>query len=255
MTVTSPSSPPPAPRLPAPRPEASGTPKSLIVGTYERLRADIIAGRYAPGSRLRVEHLKTDYDVGAGTLREALGLLVSDALVLNRDQRGFWVADMSLDDFRDITETRVLLETSALRQSIAARDDDWEGDLSSAFHRLSRAEERLDNSQPATVLVNDWEECNRRFHHVLLARCPSHWTLHFLSILYRQAERYRRVALMHRPIGRDVHAEHRAVFEAAIAGKADEAADVTATHIRTTYAALVAYAKEHRITQLVPDSA
>lgn len=225
-------------------------PKSLIVSTYEQLRADIIAGRFAPGSRLRVEHLKSHYDVGAGTLREALGLLVSDALVINHDQRGFWVAAMSLDDFRDITETRVLLETSALRQSIAARTDSWEGDLSSAFHRLSRAEERLGDVDPGAL--NDWEESNRRFHRVLLERCPSHWTRHFLAILYRQAERYRRVALTHRPSQRDVHGEHRAIFEAAIAGRADDAADVTAQHIRSTYLALVDYAKLHQLPHLNP---
>lgn len=222
-------------------PPAPEAPKSLIVGTYEKLRADIIAGRFAPGSRLRVEHLKSDYDVGAGTLREALGLLVSDALVVSRDQRGFWVAPMSLTDFRDITETRVLLETSALRQSIANKTEIWEGDLSSAFHRLARAEERLQDPTLPPATINDWEESNRRFHQVLLARCDSRWTLHFLSILYRQAERYRRISLTHRPIGRDVHAEHRAIFEAAIDGDADTAAAVTAEHIRYTYRALVDY--------------
>ena len=230
------------PDLPGGQP-APNAPKSLIASTYERLRADIIAGRFAPGSRLRVEHLRADYAVGAGTLREALGLLVSDALVVSRDQRGFWVAAMSLTDFRDITETRVLLETSALRQSIANKTESWEGDLSSAFHRLSRAEERLHAPTLDPATINDWEDSNRRFHQVLLARCDSRWTLHFLAILYRQAERYRRISLTHRPMGRNVHAEHRAIFTAAIDGDADTASAVTADHIRTTYRALVDYAE------------
>lgn len=225
-------------------------PKSLIADTHDRLRADIIGGQLAPGSRLRVEHLRSHYEVGAGTLREALGLLVSDALVINRDQRGFWVADMSIDDFRDITETRVTLETDALRQSIAARDDAWEAELIGAFHLLSRAEERLKGGMNESAVIDDWEDNNRRFHHVLLARCPSHWTLHFLAILYRQAERYRRLALTHRPNGRDVHAEHRLIFEAAIAGDADAAAAVTARHIRNTYLALTDYLATHPLPTL-----
>lgn len=220
-------------------------PKSLIADTHDRLRADIIAGQLAPGSRLRVEHLRSHYEVGAGTLREALGLLVSDALVINRDQRGFWVADMSLADFRDITETRVTLETDALRQSIAGRDESWEAELIGAFHLLSRAEERLNHGIDDPAVIDDWEENNRRFHRILLVRCPSHWTLHFLSILYRQAERYRRLALTHRPNERDVHAEHRAIFEAALAGDADGAANLTAQHIRNTYAALADYLAQH----------
>lgn len=223
-------------------------PKSLIADTHDRLRADIIAGLLAPGSRLRVEHLRSHYEVGAGTLREALGLLVSDALVINRDQRGFWVTDMSIDDFRDITETRVTLETQALRQSIAARDEAWEAELIGAFHLLSRAEERLQDGMSESVVIDDWETNNQRFHRVLLSRCPSHWTLHFLSILYRQAERYRRLSLTHRPDGRDVHAEHRAIFEAAIAGDADGAASVTAGHIRNTYQALTDFLTTHPLS-------
>jgi DNA-binding GntR family transcriptional regulator len=56
---------------------------------YLALRQDIVSGTLAPGARLRVEHLKDHYEVGAGTLREALALLLSDALVVAEGQRGF----------------------------------------------------------------------------------------------------------------------------------------------------------------------
>ncbi len=36
-----------------------------------------------------------------------------------------------------------MLECSALRHSIALGDDAWEAELTAAFHRLTRAEERL----------------------------------------------------------------------------------------------------------------
>ena len=98
--------------------------KTLVLATYERLRNDIIAGVLAPGSRLRVEHLKEVYEAGAGTLREALALLVSDALVNTYGQRGFWVKPISLEDFADLTEKRILLETDALRLSLKNGDDD-----------------------------------------------------------------------------------------------------------------------------------
>src|SRR5690349_20437452 len=89
---------------------ASGDRSTLIESAYRKLRRDIVEGRFAPGEKLRVEHLKDDYGVGAGTLREALSLLVADALVVSQCQRGFRVAPMSLADFEDITRTRVMLE-------------------------------------------------------------------------------------------------------------------------------------------------
>jgi GntR family transcriptional regulator, carbon starvation induced regulator len=83
-------------------------------------------------------------------LREALSLLIADALVVSQGQRGFRVAPVSLEDIADITNTRVMLECEALRQSIELGDDAWEGSLLSAFHRLSKAEEKLgDPSAPA----------------------------------------------------------------------------------------------------------
>ena len=51
---------------------ASGAARTLIERAYAQLRDDIIEGSLAPGEKLRVEHLKTRYQVGAGTLREAI---------------------------------------------------------------------------------------------------------------------------------------------------------------------------------------
>lgn len=98
---------------------------------------------YPAGEKLRVEHLKEIYQTSAGTLREALALLVSDSLVVSQAQRGFRVAPMSLEDLVDITRTRALLECAALRESIEQGDDEWEARVVSSYHRLSLAEARL----------------------------------------------------------------------------------------------------------------
>ncbi|HNI82890.1 MAG TPA: GntR family transcriptional regulator, partial [Rhodocyclaceae bacterium] len=168
-------------------------PKTLAEAAYRQLRRDIIEGVHKPGEKLRVEHLKDQYEVGAGTLREALQLLATDALVVAQGQRGFRVAPISLDDFEDITRTRVLLETSALQQSIAHGDDAWEASVVAAFHLLSRAEEKLSDGSKATR--EEWELRNRAFHEVLISACPSRWIRHFQTILYHQSERYRRLSL------------------------------------------------------------
>ena len=101
----------------------SGESLTLAETAYRKLRNDIIEGVHRPGTKLRVEHLKSDYDVGAGTLREALQLLLNDGLVVAQGHRGFTVAPMSAEDFQDITRTRVMIETEALRQAIALGDD------------------------------------------------------------------------------------------------------------------------------------
>jgi len=218
-------------------PVSSNTASKTLVGTaYNSLRRDIIEGRLPPGSKLRVEHLKDSYGVGAGTLREALALLVSDALVVAQDQRGFHVKPMSMADFQDITQTRILLECEALRQSMQYGDDIWEGQLVAAFHRLDRAEKRL--AEDPSGRFNEWEDRNREYHQALISACTSPWIRHFLAILYQQAERYRRLAIMRKPIPRDVHREHQAILDAVLARDTDTACKVLADHIGMTYEAL-----------------
>lgn len=210
----------------------SEDPKTLVEGAYRQLRRDIIEGRLAPGEKLRVEHLKDHYEVGAGTLREALALLVSDSLVVTLGQRGFRVAPISLSDFEDITQTRILLESEALRQSIARGDETWEAELVGAFHRLSRAEEKLAPDAPNAV--NEWEERNQLFHEKLIAACPSRWIRHFIAILYRQSERYRRLLLLKPAMPRDVHQEHTLIFKAAIERDSATASRLLSEHILLT---------------------
>jgi GntR family transcriptional regulator, carbon starvation induced regulator len=222
-------------------------PKTLVESAYRALRRDIIEGRLAPGEKLRVEHLKDDYGVGAGTLREALSLLISDALVVSQGQRGFRVTPVSLEDFEDITTTRVMLECDALRQSITMGDDAWEASLLAAFHLLTKAEEKRIGSEDR----EEWEERNRLFHEALISACPSRWLKHFLSILYQQAERYRRLSLYLQPIPRDVHIEHEALLQAAITRDANKATAILSEHIQLTFRSVQLIPKEQLNEKLV----
>jgi DNA-binding GntR family transcriptional regulator len=216
---------------PVPRPEEP-EPRTLTERAYRALRHDIVCGQLAPGLRLRVEHLKDSYGVGAGTLREALALLVSDALVTVEGQRGYRVSSISLEDLCDLTDTRVRLETEALRQSIRQGDALWEQALRQAFAELSEAEAGGAARDP-----QQWERANRRFHEALIAGHVSPWTRHLLDILYRHGERYRQVAIRlgaTAHVGRDVHAEHESIYLAALARQEARAALALEAHIRLT---------------------
>jgi len=220
----------------SPAPAAKGA-KTQIEQVYQRLRKDIITGTLAPGSKLPVEHLRGLYGAGASTLREALTLLVADALVTAEGQRGFRVAPISLDDFREVTRLRALMETLALREAIERGDDRWEAGIVAAFHRLGRVEERM--SEEPELIADDWEERNREFHEALIAACASKWVHHFRDILYRQSERYRRQAFTAPTARRDVHVEHQQIMEAALDRNADRACALTEEHMTRTLTALL----------------
>lgn len=210
--------------------------RTLVEFAYEAIRGDILNGTLAPGQKLRVEALKDGYGVGSSTLREALSLLIADALVTSEGQRGFRVAPISVEDIRDIGEIRKMMESKALRDSIGLGDDDWEANLVAAYHRLSRIEERIDEDRRG--LSGEWEDRNAAFHEALIAACPSRWLRHFRAILYHQSERYRRITLIDSTIPRDVHQEHEAIMKATLARDADLACKLIEDHIDRTSEAL-----------------
>ncbi|MCB2101639.1 MAG: FCD domain-containing protein [Rhodobacterales bacterium] len=207
--------------------------KTLVEYAYRMIREDILSAKLKPGSRLRVEHMRTEYDVGSSTLREALSLLVADRLVVSVGQRGFRVAPISLADIQDIMDLRKVLETRALRESIQLGTDEWEASVVAAFHRLSKVEERIDG-QMTPELVDQWEACNNAFHDALISHSSSPWLLHFRDVLYHQSERYRRMALVDRTVPRDVHQEHADIKDAALDRDADAACRLTEEHIDRT---------------------
>ncbi len=209
-----------------------GTARSLVEAAHETIRHEILIGALAPETKLRFEMLRKRYGFGASTLREALTRLVGEALVTSEEQKGFRVAPVSIEDLADLTRTRVFLEKEALRESIRCGDDAWEGRVVAAYHRLSKTEARLLTSPE--IPQDEFELRNREFHQALISACPSRWLNHLYGVLFQQSERYRRISLVNRKVSRDVHAEHKAIFEAALARDADLACRVAGEHIERT---------------------
>lgn len=220
----------------------SGASRTLTEQTYNDLRTDIVEGRLLPGSKLRIEHLRQRYQVGAGTLREALTRLVSDALVTAEGQRGFRVSPIAMDDLEDLVRLRVHIETHALRESIRRGDAAWRAQLRSVYEELSGVEQPLSVANRAK-----WEALNVRFHEALLAGRNSPWEKKVLRMLARHGERYRCYAMELPDHTRDVHAEHSEIFELAMAGQDARAALALEAHICATPYLLLKALREGRI--------
>ena len=220
--------------------------RTLIEHTYSALRDDILAGRLLPGSRLRIEHLRVQRQIGAGTVREALTRLVSDALVVAEGQRGFRVAPMAIDELLDITQLRVHVEIEALRLSIRHGDAAWREALTAAYDSLAAVTPIRPERRRA------WEDLNLRFHETLLSGRRSAWTLRVLRLLSRQSERYRSYAMSLPDSRRDVEAEHADIYEQTLNGDEARAVQALEAHIWATPRLLM---DAHRAGRIVlPDS-
>lgn len=202
--------------------------KTLVESSYDRLRTDIVEGRLVPNAKLRIEELRQQYGTGASPLREALNRLAGEGFVTVEGQRGFRVSPVSLEDLQDLTRMRILLECEALRESIKNGDDDWEADIVASFHRLTKAEEHRSSE------FSEWEKRNDEFHEALVSASHSPWLLKFRHTLYEQHKRYRLLAILASDPTRDLHAEHKAINDAAISRDIEAACEATKDHILRT---------------------
>jgi len=199
---------------------------------YETLRADLLACRIAPGSRLKMQELCVRLSVSLGAIREALSRLTSEGLVMAEPQRGFRAAPISLADLRDLTMVRIEVESLCLRRAIEVGTVEWEASLVAAFHLLSRTPERA----VADPMRSDdtWATAHAAFHAALVEGGDSPWLLRLHGQLYAQSERYRRLSI---PLGngdRDVGLEHQAILDAVLKRDVENAVELFTRHLNAT---------------------
>lgn len=189
-------------------------PATLATSIYERLKADILSTLLEPGRKLQLRFLIEHYGAGQTPLREALNRLTTEDLVVGKEQRGFFVKDISLEELRELTKTRCWIEGVALRESIVNATPTWEEALLVAHHRLERAPRSLN---PERFESNpEWERLHRAFHGLLIGGCGSRPLIGFCEQLADRLHRYRALSSRKAFRVRNVSQEHADILKAVL---------------------------------------
>ena len=202
-------------------------PPTIGEGAYQRIRADIVFGRLAPGRRLKLEQMKTDYGTSVSTLREILNRLHSERLVVAEGQKGFAVSPVSITNLREIAALRQLLECRALEQAFRAGDMEWEGRVVAAYHRLTRMEKRM--AQGDRAHTEEWKRYDWQFHQALISACGSKMLIDNHAAVFDKYLRYQMIALSYR--GEIAEDEHALLLECAMRRDAAQACEVLRRHV------------------------
>ena len=217
----------------------SGEARSQTTLAYSAIRTDILEGSHKPGAKLKIADLAASLEVSPGAVREALSRLVPERLVVSRDQKGFIVAPLSIEDLQDLTDLRCEIEAIALRRSVEHGDINWEASLLAADHRL----------HGLPVLLNqNWVRAHAGFHAALVSACGSPRLIALHGQLYEQSERYRGLSDKLES-KRDVEGEHREIMRHALARDAERLVGAVVTHIRETTRLIIQSASD----QALPD--
>jgi DNA-binding GntR family transcriptional regulator len=157
------------------------------------------------------------------------------------------VRDLSIEDIAELTETRVQVESLALRLAVERGDLQWETGILAAHHRLERTPVSRDDG----TFNEDWSVQHRDFHQALLTGCSNRRLESVATSLRDSAELYRRwYWVLTDDHQRDLAREHRQLRELTLVRDADRAIKVLTEHIGRAPRLLIAYAREHGVDDL-----
>lgn len=218
--------------------------RTLAEQVYEALKSDLLAGTLPAGSALLTRDLLKRYGCGVSPLREAVARLVGEQFLDAASHRGVRVPSFSINDVEDVYRIRIALEREALALAIAHGDDDWEGAILAAGHRMEKAP-LPDREQDKGIAVGEWEKRHRAFHTSLISAAPAPRLLRLINQMVDQTERYRALRLASSDqvkLGRDIIAEHRHLMELVIA-RDPACLQFLADHLDSTRQAVIAMIK------------
>lgn len=177
------------------------------------LRRDIVRGVFQPNERLKVEPLSQFYGVGQSPVREAILMLSTSGLLAHEHLKGYRVAPVSLDDYRDLLDIYQRIYRLGLDMAFERGDDGWEEQVVVQLHRSLRVRKVLPDGDPERREM--WQIAYIGLHRALLNGCGSPILLSQFGDLGGRLERYVNLfADLESDRERDHHAEHRQIVEA-----------------------------------------
>jgi DNA-binding GntR family transcriptional regulator len=223
MTMPSPGR--PAPGLLEPL-QLQSTP-ALIA---DRLRSEILEGRFPPHTQLAEVELARQLQVSRGPIREAMQRLIQEGLLRAERNRGVFVVELGLDDARDVYLARGVIERAAAAIVARERPDAALAELEEIVDRIAAS-------------VGAWSELighDLAFHQTLVEAAGSPR----LSRMFRTLIAETRLCLIRlEPFyqeGTEVVGEHQAIIEALRSGNRRRVDGLLQTHMDASAARLSA---------------
>lgn len=189
---------------------------------YANILADIGAGVFRGGTRLKVQDLATRYGTSIIPVREALRLLQGEGIVTIAQNKGATVSTFDADSLRDLFEVLLLLEPYFVETFAKSCT---EADLVE-LERIQKKIEHTPVEDKATFTKYDLE-----FHEYVARR---HYNWRALEI-WKLQRRILNAMAMRVPISRARHAEilqeHRALIGAFRANDTEGALTIIKQHV------------------------
>lgn len=199
-------------------------PSSLADQAYQQVKASIIQGHLAPGTRTSEVDLARSLGISRSPLREALRRLQEEGLVEAFSGRGIQVTELTPQAVREVYEVRVALERMAAALAAGHIPHDAIDKMGSALKEI-----RSDLDRGDTTPFNELE---LPFHDLFVMNCGNDLLIKYIARVRDQLARvvvFAGALLEHTRLSYEEHVEILAVMKHE---DADELASAVEHHLR-----------------------
>ncbi len=181
-------------------------PRSLRAKAYNEIKRRIITLEYRPGEYLNEALISSQLGIGRTPVHQALDRLMLEGMIEVIPRKGVIVRPVSLDEFLQLTEVRLVNEPYCAR---LAAERASEEDLAELAAVLARTEDRMAVRDIEGMMLLD-----REFHSTIARAAGNRVLAEILLTLHERSLRFWFISLSDAHHHRRVYAEHQAVYEA-----------------------------------------
>lgn len=206
----------------------SMTCRSIPEQIADVLRDEIVAAEIAPDTPIKQSHIAKRFNVSQAPVREALGQLAAERLVLHYANRGVRVAPLIAAEVEETAALRILLECDLVRAAAAA--------FTAADGVLLRA--AIDDVAAASGVLSHLHG-NNAIHDAAFRPAGRPIALEMVQQLRARYARYLGFMWKHSTHAEASLREHMELLDLLQAGEGDAAADLLKRHIEASTKAIL----------------
>lgn len=199
--------------------------KGLAGDVYGAIFNRLLSLKIVPGERITVDDLVKEFNVSHTPIREALGRLEGEGLVVKRHLVGYHAApQITRRRFDELYELRLLLEPDAAAKAAASMDEGKIAELREVAGVMAG-----DGNEEEHLRYSTFARQDEVFHDRIMQFAGNELIRQTLTYLHAHFHIFR--LMYHRRVTEDALDEHQTLLSAFGARDADAAAAAMRTHI------------------------
>ena len=200
--------------------------QSLRQQVYHAIRQIILQGDLVSGERIVETKLAKQLQVSRTPIREAIGQLQREQLIVSNPKGGFRVTTLSVQDAVQLYDCRIALEQLSVKGACEQINSKQLKQLEK-YVLLAESEQSQSSKSNSLKLLN----IDYQFHHLIAESSRNQWLLTMLEQVFDKMALLRVQTTKHNPQVLEIRLEHRQIYEAIASQNSDLAQTTIREHL------------------------